>query len=62
MLEVAFLSALTPDPSKKIRWKAAALPSDLVALFITQVLERPILDGIDALNMYMRYVTDLVSH
>jgi hypothetical protein len=62
MLETAFLSALTPDPLRKIRWKAAALPSDLVALFITRVLERPILDDLDALNMYMRYVTDLVSH
>ena len=60
MLEDSFLKALTPDPSRKIRWKAAALPTDLVALLITQVLERPVLDGQDALNMYMRYITDLV--
>jgi hypothetical protein len=61
MLETSFLKALTPDPSRKIQWKAAALPTDLVALLITQILERPVLDGQDALNMYMRYVTDLVS-
>ena len=61
MLEASFLKALTPDPSRKIQWKAAALPTDLVALIITQILERPVFDGRDALNMYMRYVTDLVS-
>lgn len=60
-LEASFLKALTPDPSRNIRWKAAALPTDLVVLLVTQVLERPVLDGHDALNMYMRYVTDLVS-
>jgi hypothetical protein len=59
-LEASFLKALTPDPSRNIRWKAAALPTDLVALLVTQILERPVLDGQDALNMYMRYVTDLV--
>jgi hypothetical protein len=61
MLEASFLEALTPDPSRKIQWKAAALPTDLVALLIAQVLEKPVLDGQDALNMYMRYITDLVS-
>ena len=61
MLDASFLKALTPDPSRKIHWKAAALPTDLVALLITQVLERPVLDGQDALNMYMRYITGLVS-
>jgi len=61
MLEASFLKALTPDPSRKIRWKATALPTDLAALLITQVLERPVLDDQDALSMYMRYVTDLVS-
>lgn len=62
MMEASFSKALTPDPSRKIQWKAAALPTDLVALLITQILERPVLNGRDALNMYMRYVTDLVSH
>ena len=61
MLETSFSNALTSDPSRKIQWKAAALPTDLVALLITQVLERPVFDGQDALNMYMRYITDLVS-
>jgi hypothetical protein len=61
MLEASFLKALTHDSSRNIRWKAAALPTDLVALLITQVLERPVMDGQDALNMYMRYITDLVS-
>ena len=61
MLEASFLKALAPDPSKKIHWKAAALPTDLVALLISQVLERPVLDGQDALGMYMRYVTSMVS-
>jgi hypothetical protein len=61
MLETSFLDKLTSDASRKIRWKAVALPTDLVALLLTQVLERPVLNDQDALNMYMRYITDLVS-
>jgi hypothetical protein len=61
MLETSFDAALTRDPSRKIHWKAAALPTDLFALLATRILQRPVLDGQDALNMYMRYVTDLVS-
>lgn len=53
MLKASFLEALTHYSSRNIRWKAAALPTDLVALLITQVLERLVLDGQDALNMYM---------
>lgn len=61
MLETRFKTALTANPSKRIQWKAAASPTDLAALLLTQILERPVLNGRDALNMYMRYITDLVS-
>jgi hypothetical protein len=61
ILESSFEAALCADPAKKIQWKAAAFPKDLVALLLSRLLWRPVLDGQDALDMYNRYATDLVS-
>jgi hypothetical protein len=61
MIEASFVAALHADPAKNIRWKAAALPTDIVGLLISRLLWRPVLDDQDALNMYLQYTTDLVS-
>lgn len=61
MIEASFKAALRADPTKQIQWKAAALPTDVVALLISRLLWRPVLNGQDALDMYNRYTTDLVS-
>jgi hypothetical protein len=61
LLEASFKDTLRADPSKDIRWKAAALPTDLVALLVSRLLWRPVFDGQDALDMYNQYTTDLVS-
>jgi hypothetical protein len=60
-IEASFQAALRTDPAKRIQWKAAALPTDLVALLISRVLWRPVFDGQDALDMYNQYTSDLVS-
>jgi hypothetical protein len=61
MIEASFVAALHADHAKNIRWKAAALPTDIVGLLISRLLWRPVLDDQDALNMYLQYTTDLVS-
>jgi hypothetical protein len=60
-IEASYQAALRADPAKRIQWKAAALPTDLVALLVSRVLWRPVFDGQDALDMYNQYTTDLVS-
>jgi hypothetical protein len=61
MVDSAFETALSTDPAKRIQYRVAVLPTDLVALLASRLLWRPVYDGQDALDMYNRYVTDLVS-
>jgi len=62
MIESSFIAALSANPAKSIRRKAAALPTDLVALLMSRVLWRPVIGDQDTLDMYNQYITDLVSH
>lgn len=60
-LRSGFKSVLTFNESAKIHYKAAALPTDVMALLLPKILWRPIIGDQDALDMYNQYVTDLVS-
>lgn len=61
MIEARYVAVLHADPAKKFDSKAAALPTDMVALLLSRLLWRPVVDGRDALDMYWQYTSDLVS-
>ena len=60
-LKRGFKQALTVNPHNKIAAKAAAYPLDLIVLLMPRILYMPGWNEQEAMFMYMRYLTELVS-
>jgi hypothetical protein len=62
LLRQAFNHTLDLHPVQKLICKAAVLPPDLLGGLLQRLIHLPMMDEQDALSMYNRYMTELVSY